>query len=93
MLTRRGIIGSLGALLAAPAVVKVASLMPVRGIIMTVELKPYGNLITLEEYAKGFGRESYRRSVIEMFSAYSDLFEVMPMDQVRAYRGPVASFG
>ena len=40
MLTRRGIIGSLGALLAAPAVVKAASLMPVRGIIMSVERPP-----------------------------------------------------
>lgn len=40
MLTRRGIIGGLGALLAAPAVVKTASLMPVRGIIMPVGAPP-----------------------------------------------------
>lgn len=53
MLTRRGIIGGFGALLAAPAVVKAASLMPVRGIIMPVfpSLSRFGQ-IWVEEYTK-----------------------------------------
>ncbi len=33
------------------------------------------NLITLPEYAKGFAREDIRRTVIEMFTQYSDVFE------------------
>ena len=35
-LSRRGFIGGLGALIAAPAIVRAASLMPVRGIVMDV---------------------------------------------------------
>lgn len=33
MITRRGLIGSIGALIAAPAIVRASSLMPVRAII------------------------------------------------------------
>ena len=32
------------------------------------------NLITLPEYAKGFAKEDIRRTVIEMFTQYSDVF-------------------
>jgi len=41
------------------------------------------NLITLPEYAKGFAREDVRRTVIEMFTQYSDIFEVMPFETLR----------
>ena len=41
------------------------------------------NLITLPEYAKGFAREDIRRQVIEMFTQYSDIFEVMPFETLR----------
>jgi hypothetical protein len=41
------------------------------------------NLITLPEYAKGFAREDIRRTVIEMFTQYSDIFEVMPFESLR----------
>ena len=41
------------------------------------------NLITLPEYAKGFAREDIRRTVIEMFTQYSDVFEVMPFESLR----------
>jgi hypothetical protein len=41
------------------------------------------NLITLPEYAKGFAREDIRRQVIEMFTQYSDVFEVMPFESLR----------
>lgn len=41
------------------------------------------NLITLPEYAKGFAREDIRRAVIEMFTQYSDIFEVMPFESLR----------
>lgn len=41
------------------------------------------NLITLPEYAKGFANEDIRRTVIEMFTQYSDIFEVMPFETLR----------
>jgi hypothetical protein len=41
------------------------------------------NLITLPEYAKGFAKEDVRRAVIEMFTQYSDVFEVMPFEALR----------
>src|SRR6266403_589591 len=41
------------------------------------------NLITLPEYAKGFAKEDVRRTVIEMFTQYSDIFEVMPFESLR----------
>ena len=41
------------------------------------------NLITLPEYAKGFALEDIRRTVIEMFTQYSDIFEVMPFETLR----------
>src|SRR5882724_9671160 len=41
------------------------------------------NLITLPEYAKGFANEDVRRTVIEMFTQYSDIFEVMPFETLR----------
>jgi hypothetical protein len=41
------------------------------------------NLITLPEYAKGFAREDIRRTIIEMFTQYSDIFEVMPFETLR----------
>jgi enoyl-CoA hydratase/carnithine racemase len=41
------------------------------------------NLITLPEYAKGFAKEDIRRTVIEMFTQYSDIFEVMPFEGLR----------
>ena len=41
------------------------------------------NLITLPEYAKGFAREDIRRTVIEMFTQYSDVFEVMVFESLR----------
>lgn len=41
------------------------------------------NLITLPEYAKGFAREDIRRTVIEMFTQYSDVFEVMPFESLK----------
>ena len=41
------------------------------------------NLITLPEYAKGFAREDIRRTVIEMFTQYSDVFEVWPFESLR----------
>jgi hypothetical protein len=41
------------------------------------------NLITLPEYAKGFAQEDIRRAVIEMFTQYSDVFEVMPFETLR----------
>lgn len=41
------------------------------------------NLITLPEYAKGFAMEDIRRTVIEMFTQYSDIFEVMPFESLR----------
>ena len=41
------------------------------------------NLITLPEYAKGFAREDIRRTVIEMFTQYSDVFEVMPFETLK----------
>jgi hypothetical protein len=47
------------------------------------------NLITLPEYAKGFANEDMRRTVIEMFTQYSDIFEVMPFETLRGskYQG------
>jgi hypothetical protein len=41
------------------------------------------NLITLPEYAKGFSNEDIRRTIIEMFTQYSDIFEVMPFEGLR----------
>lgn len=41
------------------------------------------NLITLTEYAKGFSNEDIRRTVIEMFTQYSDIFEVLPFEGLR----------
>src|SRR6185437_5153253 len=41
------------------------------------------NLITLPEYAKGFSAEDIRRTIIEMFTQYSDVFEVMPFEGLR----------
>jgi len=41
------------------------------------------NLITLPEYAKGFANEDIRRAIIEMFTQYSDIFEVMPFEALR----------
>lgn len=41
------------------------------------------NLITLPEYAKGFAKEDIRRAVIEMFTQYSDIFEVMPFESLK----------
>src|SRR6516165_9916171 len=41
------------------------------------------NLITLPEYAKGFSNEDIRRTIIEMFTQYSDVFEVMPFEGLR----------
>jgi hypothetical protein len=41
------------------------------------------NLITLPEYAKGFALEDIRRTVIEMFTKYSDIFEVMEFESLR----------
>lgn len=41
------------------------------------------NLITLTEYAKGFSAEDIRRTIIEMFTQYSDVFEVMPFEGLR----------
>jgi hypothetical protein len=40
-------------------------------------------LITLPEYAKGFAAEDIRRVIIEMFTQYSDVFEVMPFEGLR----------
>lgn len=47
------------------------------------------NLITLPEYAKGFAMEDIRRTVIEMFTQYSDVFEVMPFEALKGskYQG------
>ena len=41
------------------------------------------NLITLTEYAKGFANEDIRRTIIEMFTQYSDVFDVMPFEGLR----------
>lgn len=41
------------------------------------------NLITLPEYAKGFSNEDIRRTIIEMFTTYSDVMEVMPFEALR----------
>jgi hypothetical protein len=41
------------------------------------------NLITLTEYAKGFAQEDIRRTVIEMFTQYSDVMQVMPFESLR----------
>ena len=41
------------------------------------------NLMTLTEYAKGFSNEDIRRTIIEMFTQYSDVFEVMPFEGLR----------
>jgi hypothetical protein len=41
------------------------------------------NLMTLPEYAKGFAREDIRRTVIEMFTQYSDVFQVMPFESLK----------
>lgn len=41
------------------------------------------NLMTLVEYAKGFSNEDIRRTIIEMFTQYSDVFEVMPFEGLR----------
>lgn len=41
------------------------------------------NLISLPEYAKGFAKEDIRRSVIEMFTQFSDIFEVLPFETLR----------
>jgi len=41
------------------------------------------NMITLTEYAKGFTNEDIRRPIIEMFTQYSDVFEVMPFEGLR----------
>lgn len=40
-------------------------------------------LMTLTEYAKGFSNEDIRRTIIEMFTQYSDVFEVMPFEGLR----------
>lgn len=72
-LSRRGFIGGLAALIAAPAVVRAASLMPVRGIII-----PTRNLITLEEYARACGRGL---AIIEMFRQSSNLFDVLRFEE------------
>jgi hypothetical protein len=39
--------------------------------------------MTLTEYAKGFPNEDIRRPIIEMFTQYSDVFEVMPFEGLR----------
>lgn len=44
---------------------------------------PVSNLITLPEYAKGFSNEDIRRQIIEMFTQYSDVFEIMPFEGLR----------
>lgn len=41
------------------------------------------NLITLPEYAKGMAKEDIRRTVIEMFTQYSDVFQVCPFESLR----------
>jgi len=41
------------------------------------------NLMTLTEYAKGMAPEDVRRPVIEMFTQYSDVFEVMPFEGLK----------
>ena len=41
------------------------------------------NLITLTEYAKGMAKEDIRRGVIEMFTQYSDIFEVLPFEGLK----------
>jgi hypothetical protein len=40
-------------------------------------------MMTLTEYAKGFSNEDIRRPIIEMFTQYSDVFEVMPFEGLR----------
>ena len=41
------------------------------------------NLMTLTEYAKGMAKEDIRRPVIEMFTQYSDIFEVLPFEGLK----------
>lgn len=48
-LSRRSLFSGLGALIAAPAIVKVASLMPVRGIVMPVRR---GDYLTLAQITR-----------------------------------------
>lgn len=43
-LSRRGLLTGLGAIIAAPAIVRAASLMPVRGIVMDVPRADYYHL-------------------------------------------------
>lgn len=49
-MNRRGFLGGLGSLLAAPAIVQFASLMPVRGIIMDAGI-PDGYMVCSAEFA------------------------------------------
>jgi hypothetical protein len=41
------------------------------------------NLITLTEYAKGMAKEDLRRTIIEMFTEYSDVMEALPFEGLK----------
>lgn len=41
------------------------------------------DLMTLPQYAEGFSNEDIRRTIIEMFTQYSDVFEVMPIESLK----------
>ncbi len=40
-------------------------------------------LITLTEYAKGMAKEDIRRTVIEMFTQYSDVMRTLPIEGLK----------
>lgn len=65
---RRGFLVGLGALFAAPAIVRVTSIMPVRS----------PRFITLAKYAEGFSSDDARRRIVDMFVETSSIFEQMP---------------
>jgi hypothetical protein len=41
------------------------------------------NLITLTEYSKGLAKEDLRRTIIEMFTQYSDVMEALPFEGLK----------
>jgi hypothetical protein len=54
MLTRRGLLASLGAIIAAPAIVRIANIMPVRAVVLRPSLDeilrvPYGKMVERRE--------------------------------------------
>lgn len=75
-LSRRSLFSGLGALIAAPAVVKAASLMPVRGIVMPVRcdyLFWRANMLLREIEAQYEGHEIIRQPV-RILGAGRDVF-------------------